>query len=216
MALVISVVSCSCGLVAKWEEYQAEQATQQAEIETEIEVRQQRQQAEQDRIEEERLKAEQEAEAQRIEEERVAQEQAELARREAEAEKARLVSNEHFEALFNEYRQSYGLSPLTFTDDLNERATFRLPELELDFSHNSPGNYNLHLAENITWASYTIDNNDAFLSWEGSPGHNANMVNAGYKYTGYAIGGGYAVQLFTEYPTINGVPQLPSGWYWVD
>ncbi len=118
--------------------------------------------------------------------------------------------------MFNEYRQSYGLSVLTFTDDLNKRASLRLSELELDYSHNSLGNYNLHLAENIVRASYTLDNNEAFLSWKNSPGHNANMLDPSYKYTGYAIGGGYAVQLFTKYPTINGEPQLPSGWYWDD
>ena len=43
-----------------------------------------------------------------------------------------------------------------------------------------------------------------------------NMLDTSYKYTGYAIGGGYAVQLFTEYPTINGEPQLPPSWYWDD
>lgn len=78
------------------------------------------------------------------------------------------------------------------------------------------GHYNLHLAENIVGAGYRLDNDDAFLSWSGSPGHNANMLGASYKYTGYAIGGGYAVQLFTEYPTVNGEPQLPPGWYWDD
>ena len=203
-------------MVTKWEDYQDEQVMQQAEQEAEIEAEQQRQQSELEKAGVARLKAEDEAEAQRAEVSR----QAEQARKEEqfkqELEQQRLISIEHFATLFNEYRQSYGLSTLTFTDDLNKRALFRLPELELDFSHNSTENYNLHLAENITWASYTLDNNDAFLSWKGSPGHNANMLNTSYKYSGYAIGGGYAVQLFTEYPTINGEPQLPSGWYWDD
>ncbi len=135
---------------------------------------------------------------------------------EQELEQQKLISVDGFAVLFNEHRQSYGLSVLTFTDDLNKRASLRLSELELDYSHNSLGNYNLHLAENINWASYTLDNNEVFLSWKASPGHNANMLNASYKYTGYAIGGGYAVQLFSEYPTVNGEPQLPSGWHWDD
>jgi len=137
-------------------------------------------------------------------------------RRKQELAEQRLTSVEGYAILFNEYRQSNGLNALTFTDDLNERASLRLRELELDYSHDSLGNYNLHLAENILWATYTLDNHIAFESWKGSPGHNANMLDASYKYTGYAIGGNYAVQLFTQYHTINGEPQLPPGWYWVD
>ena len=41
-----------------------------------------------------------------------------------------------------------------------------------------------------------------------------SFVGSGYKYTGYAIGDGYAVQVFTEYPIIDGEPQLPPGWHW--
>ncbi|KKN72327.1 hypothetical protein LCGC14_0411540 [marine sediment metagenome] len=118
---------------------------------------------------------------------------------------------------FNQYRQSNGFQPLIFVDDLNQRASLRLAELELDYSHNSQGKYNLHLAENIMWISFGgLSNGVAFNSWKDSPGHNANMLDASYKYTGYAIGGNYAVQLFTDLATINGVPQLPLGWYWDD
>jgi hypothetical protein len=39
------------------------------------------------------------------------------------------------------------------------------------------------------------------------------MLDKDYKYTGYAAGGGYAVQVFTEWNTVNGIPQLPPGWY---
>jgi uncharacterized protein YkwD len=59
-----------------------------------------------------------------------------------------------------------------------------------------------------------LSNSDALASWQNSPGHNANMLDSSYRYTGYAIGNGYAVQVFTEYPTIDGEPQLPPGWYW--
>jgi len=134
-----------------------------------------------------------------------------------ELEQQELVSVENFATLFNGYRQSYGLSILTFTDDLNKRASLRLSELKLDYSHNSLGNYNLHLAENLMWISFGgLTNYDAFNSWRDSPGHRQNMLDPRYKYTGYAIGGDYAVQLFSSYPTIDGEPQLPPGWYWPD
>lgn len=117
---------------------------------------------------------------------------------------------------FNQYRQSKGLTSLEFTDDLNRVAELRLQELYTDFSHYSTGNYNEHLAENIAMSTGFLSNSDALEMWQNSPGHNANMLDNSYKYTGYAIGNGYAVQVFTEYTTINGKPQLPPGWYWAD
>jgi uncharacterized protein YkwD len=123
------------------------------------------------------------------------------------------ISND-FATIFNDYRRSQGRTPLIFTDDLNRVAELRLAELKIDFSHNSRGGYNLHLGENIVKGVYSDE--AAFYCWQGSPGHNANMLDSEYAYTGYAIGGGYAVQVFSEYITINGVPQLPPGWYWSD
>ena len=123
----------------------------------------------------------------------------------------------NYESLFNEYRQSYGLNILMFTDDLNRIAELRLREIQVNYSHNSAGGYGRHLAENICMISFGfLSDQGAFGSWKGSFGHNANMLDSSYKYTGYANGGGYAVQVFTEYLTINGEPQLPSGWYWDD
>jgi len=115
---------------------------------------------------------------------------------------------------FNQYRQSKELTALEFTDDLNRIADLRLKELYTNYSHNSAGNYNEHLAENIVMSTGFLSNSDALASWQNSPGHNANMLDSSYRYTGYAIGNGYAVQVFTEYPTIDGEPQLPPGWYW--
>lgn len=115
---------------------------------------------------------------------------------------------------FNEYRKSQGCAPLTFTEDLNRIAALRLIEIQEYFSHYSKGNYGQHLGENIVMGIYS--NQAALECWQESPGHNANMLDRSYKYTGYAIGGGYAVQVFSEYETINGEPQLPPGWYWVD
>ena len=115
---------------------------------------------------------------------------------------------------FNSYRQSKGLQPLIFTDDLNQIAQLRLVELKSNFRHASRGGYNNHLAENIAMRTGSLSNQGALSMWQNSPGHNANMLGEDYKYTGYACGGGYAIQLFTSYQTINGEPQVPPGWYW--
>jgi|WetSurMetagenome_2_1015567.scaffolds.fasta_scaffold43096_2 hypothetical protein len=117
-------------------------------------------------------------------------------------------------ARFNEYRQSKGLASLLFTEDLNKVAALRLKEIQMSFSHNSQGNYNRHLAENIVMGIYS--NQGALECWQVSPGHNANMLDTSYRNTGYAIGGGYAVQVFTSYETLNGEPVLPPGWHWND
>ncbi len=115
---------------------------------------------------------------------------------------------------FNQFRQLNGLQPLIFIDDLNRVATLRLQELYTNFSHSSVGGYNKHLAENInTISTGSLSNTSAFTSWQNSPGHNANMLDPNYKYTGYANGNGYAVQVFTKWITINGEPQLPPGYY---
>jgi hypothetical protein len=96
---------------------------------------------------------------------------------------------------FNEYRQSQGCAPLTFTDNLNHIAELRLAEIQENFSHYSPGHHNLLLGENIAQGVYS--NSDALTCWKNSPGHNANMLNTDYRYTGYAAGGGCAVQVFS-------------------
>lgn len=119
--------------------------------------------------------------------------------------------------IFNNYRVDNGLNKLIFSDDLNRIAQLRLEELYSDYSHNSAGNYNKHLAENIAWISFGgLSNEDALDMWRNSPGHNANMLNSSYKYTGYAIGGNYAVQVFSQYETHGGEPQLPAGWHWIN
>jgi uncharacterized protein YkwD len=117
-----------------------------------------------------------------------------------------------FATRFNTYRQANGHKPLAFTDDLNNVAKLRLTEIQSDFDHNSTGGYNTHLAENIVEG--ISSNQEALDCWKGSPGHNANMLDSSYLYTGYACGGGHAVQVFTEWPTVNGEPQLPPGWSW--
>jgi len=121
----------------------------------------------------------------------------------------------NYELIFNEYRQANGCSPLIFTDDLNRVAAQRLKEIQVEFRHPTQQEKpNWHLGEIIVMG--IRNNQEALECWQGSLGHNANMLDASYKYTGYAIGNGYAVQVFTEWETINGVPQLPAGWYWPD
>ena len=74
-------------------------------------------------------------------------------------------------------------------------AELRLEELKVNFSHASQGEYNKRLAENIVKGVYS--DQGALSIWGNSSGHKSNMLNSSYKYTGYAIGGGYAIQLFT-------------------
>ena len=125
-----------------------------------------------------------------------------------------ITETNDYMTLFNRYRQDNGLSPLVFTDDLNKNAKLRVEELKIYFSHNSQGGYNKCLAENIIKGVHS--DQGALSVWNNSSGHRTNMLDGSYKYTGYAIGGGYAIQLFTPYQTINGEPQLPPSWHWND
>jgi len=185
------------GVVSKWDAYQAEQQLIREE---------QLAQAERDKA-----LAEVEAEIQASEEqERATREEEKRVKEESE-------DKNDYAIKFNQYRQTNGLAPLIFTDDLNQVAELRLKELSTNFSHYSVGNYNENLAENIASVSFgPLSNSDALAMWQTSPGHKANMLDKSYKHTGYAIGNGYAIQVFTEYNTVNGVPQLPPGWYWGD
>lgn len=111
-----------------------------------------------------------------------------------------------YEIIFNEYRESKECEPLIFTDDLNWIARIRLTEIQKNYSHESE--YNKYLGENIVKGVHT--NHEAFTSWENSHLHKMNMLDS-VKYSGYAIGNGYAVQVFSIYDTVNGIPQLPLG-----
>jgi len=199
------IASYKDNLVNKWDVYWEEQR-----------IKNEEKQAQEELEEQERL------EEQELEEERITEENSETNGDSYVNGSIDLVDNsldtsiDDYAIKFNQYRQSKGLASLEFTDDLNRVAELRLKELYTDFSHQSAGNYNKHLAENIVMHTGFFSNSDALSIWQKSPGHNANMLDRNYRYTGYAIGNGYAVQLFTEYPTINGEPQLPPGWYWLD
>lgn len=124
------------------------------------------------------------------------------------------IDRSNYVAMFNEYRQSHGLNPLEFTNDLERIAELRLVEIQAHFSHYSKGNYNEYLAENIVVG---VSNNEEALSvWKNSLGHNANMLDREYRNTGYAMGDGYAIQVFSPWETVNGEPQLAPGWDFAD
>ncbi len=118
---------------------------------------------------------------------------------------------------FNQFRQLNGLQPLIFIDDLNRVAALRLEEIKINFSHSSAGNYNQHLGENITeqtlYGIGILSNSEALDAWKNSYSHRENMLNGSYRYTSYAIGGGYAIQIFSKFDTFNGIPQLPPNWH---
>lgn len=116
-----------------------------------------------------------------------------------------------YAARFNNYRISQGRAPLEFTDELNRLASLRLTELHTDFSHRSAGGHTPNIGENII--KNVSGNADALNWWQGSPGHNFNLLYVSYKYSGYACDDRYAVQLFSEFPVVNGQVQLPPGYY---
>jgi len=118
-----------------------------------------------------------------------------------------------YETLFNQYRADNGKEPLIFTDDLNKCAALRLEEIKVNFSHDSAGDITSHVAENLVKG--IRNNKEALLCWIDSPIHELNLLSNNV-YTGYAIGKGYAVQLFSAYMTINGTAQLPEGYEWPD
>ncbi len=120
-----------------------------------------------------------------------------------------IIPSTSYQTLFNNYRQQHGLSPLTFTEDLNQIAQIRVREIQQNFSHEGILKYNL--AENIVRG--VRNDQEALDAWDKSSGHKANMLNISYKNTGYAISSGFAVQVFSGWDTINGIPQLPPGWY---
>jgi uncharacterized protein YkwD len=119
-------------------------------------------------------------------------------------EKLLPTSTEHYATIFNDYRKSEGLPEMTFTGDLNSIAQKRLDELHDDYSHNSAGGYNDWVGEIIT--DYARSNSEVLRIWQNSPGHYSFLISEKYKFTGYACDGCYAVQVFSEWRTLNGYP----------
>ena len=96
--------------------------------------------------------------------------------------------------MVNEERAKKGLSALTIQNDLTLAAEVRARELEQLFAHTRPDGRNCFTAlddigipyssvgENIAYG-YTTPSN-VMEGWMNSPGHRANIMNAGYKKIG--------------------------------
>ena len=76
--------------------------------------------------------------------------------------------------LQNSVRAAAGVGALSWDSGLGDIAAARCEEIAIDFSHNGMRT----AGENI--AMGPVDSASAIAAWQGSPGHYANMVNAGY------------------------------------
>jgi uncharacterized protein YkwD len=127
-----------------------------------------------------------------------------------------------FVALINQYRQSQGLSALLVSDaisDASKKHSFDMSTYNF-FSHYSvkstwfPVNatpwtrmaqcgysYNTSMGENIAAGQPTAQ--VVFDGWKGSPDHNANMLNAGYKVIGIGLVPGMSGSTYRYYWTTD-------------
>lgn len=118
-----------------------------------------------------------------------------------------------FLSLINGYRANNGLGTLTISTNLNRAAHWMANDLGVNayFSHtDSAGRspyeraidcgYPQGAGENIAGGTNWDSAQSAFVAWQNSPGHNANMLGSYYKQIGIA-------RLY--------VSGSPYGWYWV-
>ncbi len=118
-----------------------------------------------------------------------------------------------FLALINQYRADNGLGALTISTNLNRAAHWMGNDLGVNnyFAHTdslgrSPYSraidcgYPAGAGENLAAGSAWDSAQEAFVAWQNSPGHNANMLGTYYKQIGIA-----RVQ----------VPGSQYTWYWV-
>ncbi len=118
-----------------------------------------------------------------------------------------------FLSLINSYRQSNGLGTLQLNESLNRAATWMANDMATKgyFSHTDslgrspsqravdcgyPGSVGENIAAGTNWSTAQ----SVFTAWQGSPGHNSNML--GQSYTQIGIARTY----------LDG---SPYGWYWV-
>lgn len=116
-------------------------------------------------------------------------------------------------ALVNEERAQEGLAPLTVDERIESAANTRAKEIQTSFSHTRPDGSSFSTAmkqagvnyrragENIAWGQKTPQ--EVVNAWMNSPGHRANIMNAGYTRIGVghlqnAAGTSYWVQLFAD------------------
>lgn len=115
--------------------------------------------------------------------------------------------------LVNEQRIANGLKPVEYSAALSEPAQVRVVEIQKSFAHTRPdGRYFSSVlrdfgigyrtcGENIAWGQRSPE--EVVTAWMNSPGHRANILNAGYTKlgVGYAQnerGVNYYTQLFTN------------------
>ncbi len=117
-----------------------------------------------------------------------------------------------FLTLINQYRATNGLNQLTISTNLNRAAHWMSNDMGVNsyFSHTdslgrSPSQraldcgYPQGAGENLAGGTAWSTAQSAFVAWQNSPGHNANMLNSFYKQIGIA--------------RVN-VPGSPYTWYW--
>ena len=95
-------------------------------------------------------------------------------------------------ALVNEQRAAAGEAPLAWNQGLAEAAMVRAAECEKSFSHTRPDgtewwtvDSDLMYGENLARGYY--DAGSVVSAWMASPGHRANILNAGYTTVGIAV-----------------------------
>jgi uncharacterized protein YkwD len=122
------------------------------------------------------------------------------------------VHRDMFDAL-NRYRSSNGLLTLSYSKVLERTANAHALDMYRRdfFDHQNPdgdGPWERAIAggfcrawvvgENLAWNQQSVA--QAQTAWQNSPGHNANMINANYRYVGmgyyFSANGPYYVQLF--------------------
>ncbi|WP_317319936.1 Ig-like domain-containing protein [Subdoligranulum variabile] len=77
--------------------------------------------------------------------------------------------------LQNQVRASAGVPALTWDSALGDLAVERCKQILADFSHNGAST-----GENIAAGTQLSDASSVIAAWQASPGHYANMVDAGY------------------------------------
>jgi uncharacterized protein YkwD len=94
--------------------------------------------------------------------------------------------------LLNDQRQAQGLAPLSYSNSLAAAASVRAQEISVSFSHTRPDgtdwwtvNPDIMYDENLASGQSTAV--EVFNSWWASPGHQANMMNSGYRTVGFAL-----------------------------
>jgi uncharacterized protein YkwD len=122
------------------------------------------------------------------------------------------AEEQSFLTALNQYRAASGLAALTIDPMLQDAAEWMSTDMATNnyFSHtDSLGRdpfqrmaafgytYNTWKGENL--AAGVADGQTAFTLWQGSPGHNANMLGANYRVIGIARAYG---------------PSSGYGWYW--